>query len=86
MAIYANYLACEEGKLKEILYQFITKWKAIMPVTSGHHLRARGLRPGPIYRRILHRLREAWIDGQITSAEQEQQYLEELLTKAEESD
>jgi tRNA nucleotidyltransferase (CCA-adding enzyme) len=51
--------------------------------TNGHSLRALGLEPGPQYRRILERLRAAWLDGEVSSAEQEDALLRILLDSLE---
>ncbi|MEO6062027.1 MAG: hypothetical protein ABIQ99_08825 [Thermoflexales bacterium] len=55
-------------------------WRHVRPVTTGDDLRARGLRPGPEYARILGRLRDAWLDGEIQSAEDEALLLDRLIT------
>jgi hypothetical protein len=46
---------------------------------DGHSLRARGLPPGPVYRQILGTLRDAWLDGKIETAAEEQALLDRLL-------
>jgi len=50
-----------------------------MPRTDGNILRQRGMAPGPIYKLILDRLRVAWLDGDITTPEQEEARLKQLL-------
>ncbi len=52
------------------------------PITTGNYLRERGIRPGPIYREVLDSLRDAWIDGNLTSEKQEKALLETLLENA----
>jgi len=42
----------------------------------------KGIPPGPIYSRILTLLRNAWLDGEVTSADQEEQLLRRLLQEA----
>jgi tRNA nucleotidyltransferase (CCA-adding enzyme) len=68
----------------ELLRTYATRWKKVLPITTGHDLRERGLRPGPLYRSILGSLRDAWLDGKIASAEEETELLERLLERAEE--
>ena len=55
-------------------------WRRVRPATTGDDLRARGLRPGPEYARILGRLRDAWLDGEIRSAEDEAALLARLTS------
>jgi tRNA nucleotidyltransferase (CCA-adding enzyme) len=52
----------------------------ITPQITGDDLRERGIPPGPIYKRILGDIRDAWLDGKIDNVEQEEDYLNELLT------
>jgi tRNA nucleotidyltransferase (CCA-adding enzyme) len=52
------------------------------PGVDGHFLRALGLPPGPIYGEILTRLRDAWLDGQITDPEQERSLARHLAKQA----
>ena len=51
------------------------------PGLDGHDLRARGLPPGPIYRHILEALRDAWLDGKITTEEEEAAMLDQLIAE-----
>jgi hypothetical protein len=42
-------------------------------------LKERGVPPGPIYKRILGAIRDAWLDGKIENTFQEVAYLDELI-------
>ncbi len=80
LAIYANFLVCEDRRLNEILNTYINVWRHITPTVDGHDLRALGLPPGPIYRQILSDLRTAWLDGKITTKEQELAFLDDIIS------
>jgi tRNA nucleotidyltransferase (CCA-adding enzyme) len=69
----------EPGKFKEKLALAFTRWNTLIPITDGNKLKEMGLPPGPRYSEIIHRLRSAWIDGEITSAQQEIDLLAQLL-------
>ena len=43
---------------------------------------ARGLKPGPHYRSILLALRNAWLDGEVTNAEQEAELLDKFIVES----
>lgn len=58
-------------------------WRRVRPVTTGDDLRASGLRPGPEYARILGCLRDAWLDGEIQSPEDEASLLARLISAGE---
>jgi tRNA nucleotidyltransferase (CCA-adding enzyme) len=79
LARYALFHATSDYRVRGVLRSFVTRWKAVQPCTDGHELRKRGLPPGPQYKRILERLRSAWLDGEVSSLEQERELLEQLL-------
>jgi len=79
LARYAVYLATSDNRLRTVIETYITRWQKITSTTSGHDLRRRGLPPGPIYRRILDDLRNAWLDGKITTEAEEIALLEKLI-------
>ncbi len=80
MAIYAVYLACDQSDLRLILDQYIGEWRLVEPTISGYDLRARSIPPGPVYRMILKSLRDAWLDREVTSIDEEARLLDELIS------
>ena len=84
VAIYAAYQALDSPATREKLRTYITDWRHIRPHTTGRELKAQGLPPGPVYRKILTGLRDAWLDGLISTQEEEEAYLERLLAQIEE--
>jgi len=79
IAIYTSYLLTSNEQIKSNLITYMTKWKKIKPITNGHKLREMGIPPGPIYNKLLNQLRSAWIDGIISTPEEEIIYLQEHL-------
>jgi len=77
LAVYAVYLFAD-GKARDALQCYLEDWKYIEPKTTGHDLKARGLPPGPEYQNILRQLRNAWLDGEIKSEEDEVELLDRL--------
>ena len=51
--------------------RYVTEWQAVRHVLRGEDLSALGIKPGPIYGRLLKRLRTAWLDGEVSSVEEE---------------
>ena len=80
LAIFANCLATNEGRLCSILLTYLTHWKNVSPTIKGYDLQQRGLPPGPAYKRILGALKDAWLDGKISTVEQEEAMFELLIT------
>jgi len=69
----------EPGKAVEnILHRYITRWRDTWPAIDGNALRQMGLPPGPQYKEILSALRDAWLDGKVSSIEEENRMLQEL--------
>ena len=60
---------------------YFTKWRQITQITNGFDLEKRNLQPGPIYKKILSQLRNAWLDGEILTPEDETEYLNDLIHK-----
>jgi tRNA nucleotidyltransferase (CCA-adding enzyme) len=78
-AIQAVFLALADCPTKLALEKYLVNWRHVKPRTSGSDLKNRGLKPGPAYQVILRHLRNAWLDGEITSHEQEMEFLSKLL-------
>lgn len=78
-ALAATWILAEDHLTRTRLEDYITKWRELRPRTNGHRLRELGLQPGPRYRHILERLRQAWLDGEIRSDAEEETLLKTLL-------
>ncbi len=81
LAIYAVYLINEGDQFSKPLVSYIKDWSTVEPETTGDDLREMGLRPSPAYGRILKALRDAWLDGEVDTLEEEKAYLTELVEK-----
>ncbi|OGN98783.1 MAG: hypothetical protein A2Z71_00410 [Chloroflexi bacterium RBG_13_50_21] len=79
LAIYANFLAARDVNLCNNFQTYLNRLNTITPSITGDDLRDLGLPPGPIYKRILAAIRDAWLDGKIENVDQEQAYLDELV-------
>jgi len=62
-----------------VIENYLSRWRFVTSQTSGDTLRKMGLSPGPMYSRILKALRDAWLDGQVRSPEEENELLLELV-------
>ena len=69
----------EKPHVQDMIAAYATEWRQRLATTTGNDLKAKGIAPGPRYRRILDRLRFAWIDGDVRSVEEERQLLQKLL-------
>lgn len=65
--------------------QYLASWKHVQPKSNGFTLQGLGLEPGPRYRVILDRLRDARLDGEIISDQEEGRLLLELVAESDAS-
>lgn len=75
LSIYVVYLVSRENSLLD----YLSIWRHIKPRITGNDLIARGLPPGPRYKEILTQLRAAWLDGEVSSKDEENKYLNSIL-------
>ena len=75
IAVHAVYLLRKEPALRE----YLVHWRNVKPRTTGNDLKERGLEPGPKFATVLQQLRAAWLDGDITNADEEKALLAKLL-------
>ena len=79
LGLYTCFLVSKEQTVRACLYQYVTQWRHIHPYTDGNTLQGLGLRPSPVFADILLALRAAWLDGHITSREEEEQLTFQLI-------
>jgi tRNA nucleotidyltransferase (CCA-adding enzyme) len=81
MSLIAAWLALEDDTdRRTMIDRYLTHWRHITPTIDGTTLREAGLAPGPAYKQILAALRAAWLDGQISTVQEEQKLCEKLIT------
>jgi len=85
LAIYANCLATRDQRVQATLIAYLTRWRRINPTINGYDLQRRGLAPGPAYKRILGRLKDAWLDEKVRTIEEERELFETLLLEENQS-
>lgn len=72
-------ITTSSDNLRTKIKTFATNWSKTQPRTDGHTLLDMGIKPGPIYQEILSRLRSAWLDDHISTVEQENNLLKQLV-------
>ena len=79
-AFFVIAVAEDDPLLWERYDAYMERWRHVRPTVDGEYLRRElGLRPSPAFGRILRRLRDAWLDGEITTQEEERSLLEKLV-------
>ncbi len=78
------WLGLDDETAREQLVRFESELRDVTPIIDGHYLKKElQLSPGPIYREILGSLRDARLDGQVTSLAEEQAIVEQILARQE---
>lgn len=80
-ALAIVWLASDDPGARRQVETYLHTWRHASPVATGHRLRELGLPPGPEYGRVLRRLRAAWLDGEVDTAEAEESMLMKLLSR-----
>lgn len=70
-ALLVVQIAADDARVRERIDFFRTRLRHIQPVLTGDDLKQMGIPPGPAYKDILARLRDARLDGILTTREQE---------------
>lgn len=80
VALFVIAVAEDHPLLWERYDLYMRRWRQVRPTIDGTYLQKElGLRPGPAFGRILGRLRDAWLDGEIHTEEEERALLQDLL-------
>lgn len=78
-SIRAVQLAAPRGEARRNLGHYLETWRRVRPKATGHTLKKLGLEPGPEYQKILRRLRDAWLDGEVGNEAEERALLARLI-------
>ncbi len=77
----AAWAAASNAQARENITRFAREWRFVKPTLDGHAIRElTGLEPGPAYGDLLQRLREAWLDAEITTPAEERTLLRQLVS------
>jgi len=81
IALQAAYFSTSDDEIKHIFELYINNWIKTSPAVTGNDLQQMGVPPGPQYKSILQRLRNARLDGEINDDNGELALLNDLLAK-----
>jgi tRNA nucleotidyltransferase (CCA-adding enzyme) len=70
MLLYLASRASSE-QVRRFVSSYLTRLRAIAPLLDGEDLLKLGLTPGPQFRRIMERLLQARLDGEVNSRDEE---------------
>jgi tRNA nucleotidyltransferase (CCA-adding enzyme) len=67
------------------LWRYETELRHVQPVVDGEYLMGLGLKPSPLFSKLLNAVRDARLDGEVHTAEEEQSLVARLLEEWEEA-
>jgi len=73
------YAVTDEKPIKEHLEKYIAELRVIRPQLDGSDLKEMGVNPGPLYRKVIERLKQAVLDGEVKGLTEEKAYVEKYL-------
>jgi tRNA nucleotidyltransferase (CCA-adding enzyme) len=77
------WLALDDETTRQQIVRFQTQLRDVAPRIDGNYLKQEfGLQPGPIFKTIIDRLRDAGLDGQVTTLAQERALVEQIMADA----
>jgi tRNA nucleotidyltransferase (CCA-adding enzyme) len=86
-ALIAAWTMAPTRQARDFVVAYIRQWRHVHPSLTGNDLIAMGLKPGPMFGKLLRYLRRAKLDEGFISGEQERTYLDQLIRQlADESD
>ena len=80
-AVLVHRAVTDSELVGEQLDLYRRRLRYVKPEIDGEYLKAIGLKPGPLFGRILNALRDARLDGEVTSLEEERALVEKMLAK-----
>ena len=72
-------VACEDPLVRKRLRTYQRELRPVQIAVTGEDLRRWGVKPGPIYRHVFREVRDAVLDGLISTPEEQMEYAEYLV-------
>jgi tRNA nucleotidyltransferase (CCA-adding enzyme) len=83
-ALMILWLCTKSARVRERLWHYETELRHMQPALDGAYLKSLGLKPSPLFSRLLHAVRDARLDGEIHTMEEEKALIARLLAERQE--
>jgi tRNA nucleotidyltransferase (CCA-adding enzyme) len=74
-----NWIASQQEAVQQRLLSYQVEWRLVEPEITGDDLKALGLEPGPLFGQLLGALRDARLNGEVSTRQQEMALVEMML-------
>ncbi len=81
-AVMIGWLASPSARVRERLWRYEHELRRVQPIVDGEYLKGLGLKPSPLFSRLLNAVRDARLDGEIHTEEEEKTLIFRLLDEA----
>ena len=78
-AMAVVWIATSNATAQECLLHYQIKWRFVEPELTGDDLKEIGLEPGPLFGHLLRKLRDARLNGEVSTREEETALVEQVL-------
>jgi tRNA nucleotidyltransferase (CCA-adding enzyme) len=82
-ALMILWLCTTSNRVRERLWYYETELRYVQPEVDGEYLKDLGLKPSPLFSKLLHAVRDARLDGEIETVEEERALVARLLAERE---
>jgi tRNA nucleotidyltransferase (CCA-adding enzyme) len=80
-ALVAIMAQSPSHRVKRLESANLTAWRQAKPRLTGKDLQSIGIKPGPIYSKVLTQLRDAHLDGIVKTEAEERSFIEKLIRR-----
>jgi tRNA nucleotidyltransferase (CCA-adding enzyme) len=80
-ALMVFWLATESELARERVWTYQKELRCIQPALDGEYLKSIGLKPSPLFSRLLQAVRDALLDGEIRTEDEEKALVDRLLVE-----
>jgi tRNA nucleotidyltransferase (CCA-adding enzyme) len=80
-ALVAIMAQSPSDRVKRLVSAYLAAWRQAKPRLTGKELQSMGIKPGPIYGKVLTQLRDAHLDGLVKTETEERAFIEKLIRR-----
>ena len=84
-ALMIHWLCTDSERVRDRLWRYENELRHVQPVVDGAYLKSLGLKPSPLFSRLLHAVRDARLDGLVHTVEEEKALIASLLAERQET-
>jgi tRNA nucleotidyltransferase (CCA-adding enzyme) len=84
-ALLICWLYTDSERVRDRLWRYESELRHIQPIVDGAYLKSLGLKPSPLFSRLLSAVRNARLDGEIQTLAEEKALIERMLAAREEA-